>query len=222
MENGFVTPYESEKRFKKEIIQKMVLPIEKKMEIVLLLTQKKPATELQFWSETWLDGQEEKDVDRAQLQKLLDDFRLLNLNFRIELDELNEVTERDDEGKETVKQRRILEVFVAKKEEDIVRMEKARNEGDHDAIGEMYGFPASAREAFNDLSKGFFRADLPVEIKEKEWYPYITFGVLSNDNWQEELETAKSWMESVKQFDPELHQNYIDWARSEWLEDELS
>lgn len=206
---------------KKEIIKKMELPVEKKMEMVLLLTQKKPTTDLQFCSETWLEGQEEKDIDRRQIQKLLDDLQLLNLTGRIELDELNEVTERDDEGKETVKQRRIMEIFVAKNEEALVKMKKAREEGNHSVIGEMYGFPQSAREAFSDNSRGFFRSQLPVELRKEEWYPYITFGVLSRDNWQEEIEIAKGWMEAVKQFDGELHREYINWARTEWLADEL-
>jgi hypothetical protein len=221
MENEFEDFHESEENFKKAIIQGMDLPVENKMEIVLILSQKKPATDLQFCSETWLEGQEEKDVDREQIKKLLDDFKSLHLHGRIVLDQLNDVVERDDDGKETVKQRRILEMFVAKNEEDVTRMDKAINEGDHDVIGKLFGFPESARVAFNDLSKGLFRSELPAEIKEEEWYPYITFGVLSKNNWQEELETAKGWMEAVKQFDPELHRKYVDWARSEWLADEL-
>lgn len=209
----------------KEIVRGMDIPIEKKIEIILVLCGQKPTTEMEFSSNSWEEGAKEENIDEATINELRKNLRQLNLRSYVSPEELIETNIEDrlaGEKEPQARKSKHRNVIISKNEHDLQEMITAMEVGDDNAMGRLFGYPVTTIQAFNNISsEGIFRKDLPEEVRNAEYYPYIQFGILSRDNWQEEVNVAKRWMDRVKDFDETLHNQYIEWARKEWLYDEL-
>lgn len=82
------------------------------------------------------------------------------------------------------------------------------------AEGEFYGYPKTSVEAYckaeteNAHDLLLRDQELPNEIKEQGLRPFLNFR-LSKQHWREELETVRTWAETIKQRAPKLYERIL-------------
>lgn len=108
--------------------------------------------------------------------------------------------------------------IVAKQEGDLEELRLLLEKQDSSSIdnrddrsfGHIYGFPATAVDAFGDEAKTvkWDHKELPREIREGEVLPFVHF-ILSKDHWQAELAEVEKWAQVVKKVSPGLYERII-------------
>ena len=117
-------------------------------------------------------------------------------------------------GKWIPAKREEFPIFVGKDKKSLDELKKAINSGKDKALGQAYGFPKSAIAAYIGTKEKISVEDLPKDIKNKEWFPFVRFAVLSKDNWKQELKTPKLWAKIVKKHSPKLYEEFIKFVKS--------
>ena len=144
-------------------------------EIILVLLGQKPATELDIFK--WNDPPDKimnvlKSVGLSTAK--LENIEALNENW-------------------------LARIVIAKKQEDLAKIEKLDPKKDHAEFGKMMGYPESAIAAFGKKEK----------ILPNENYPSmkgIIFDFkLSKDNWQEEINVLKRWSRVIELVAPDIY-----------------
>lgn len=112
-------------------------------------------------------------------------------------------------------QREKIVIVVGRGRDSVEKYAQAVQDENDEEMGESFGYPKTAIEAYLSKIESIRRQDLPPEIKEKDFYPFIQFGVLSKENWEKEIETAKLWANAVKRNSPKLFEEYTQYIRKE-------
>lgn len=193
-----------------------------KAELLLVMLGKKPATDYRFSSRIWLEGQpEETEIhDTQTYQELVNRLGQSGLAYRVSPDEIIDpiqyllsgtdgaIMRQDDEydfeavlAQHQRELRRV--VWIGRTPEDVDRMEQAYKANDAKLLGQAYGFPDTAIQAY--------LAQNPIPYNEVGNYVSdpdaraFSKYVLSKDNWQDEIKVAQEWAKAIKVASPKIY-----------------
>lgn len=200
---------EENKEMSPETIEKLenseLRPFDK-ISIILARGGFKKATDIEFETDGWKNGEDEKHLD----DNLLEEFD----NFLIEAGLNFEKTKNIEKARYTYpnEEKRNVErasYIYGRSKEDIQKLKKAMEENDEDIMGKMFGFPQTAIDAFK---KGEIinDNDLPKEIREQDYFKFATSFKMSKDHWREELDYIKKWADFVKETSPKIYEEYLE------------
>lgn len=202
-----------------ELIENSSLNPDEKIELVLIKAGFKPVTDITLYSESWVKESEEnrKTVDSDKVRQFENLLENLGLVIKVNESEIDEFSRIEDEQpeREIVMQREKITITVGRDQATIEKFMQAVQHGNDEEMGELFEYPKTAIEAYLGKRESIKRQDLPAEIKEKDFYPFIQFGVLSKENWEKEIETAKLWASVVKRNSPKLFEEYTRYIRRE-------
>lgn len=208
--NGDLAPEVMEKRESEAIIQLEEFPdlwTPKKIELLLVVGDFKKATEIEFESEEWYDDGENRKVN----EKAVQEFEELNKKLGLIFEKQTIVTKSNraysEDEYQYVRNIERTTYLVAKTKDDIEKLRRADAGEDSSLYGEVYGFPKTSIDAFNNDEIAGIN-DIPENIRKSEAYIFTTF-MLSKNNWKEELETVKQWSDFVKKVSPKIHKEQM-------------
>ncbi len=201
-----------------EMIESAPLDIFQKMEMILVKSGLKPATTIELWSSPWEKGSDDKNlVDVNELSKIKNMLEKLELDTKIsdpEIDEYFQIVEAQPEN-EIAMCREKITVFYGSNKAFVDRLAQAKKDLNDKEMGISFGYPETAIEAYVGEKEGMTRQELPDKIKKTDFFPFIQFGVLSKDNWREEIKTAEKWANAVKANSPKIFNEYSTCVREE-------
>ncbi len=219
---------QTEKERVREIIESLPVDAERRMELALVVCGEKLATEIEFRSELSEDEDKTPEIDE-NLDDIVKSVEKLGLIAEVfsRIDE-HDIVAVDGDGNpmhdEVIKTEystvKTLQIFKDEHAQKLFHQIDKLDDLNDDLqykiftqiLGELYQFPKTAIEAFNDESKRLTQQELPDKVRKNDWYHFATF-VFSRDNWQEETKTAQKWAHTTKEFSPKIYQEYIDWAK---------
>lgn len=165
-----------------------------KIELILILLGEKPVTEIYVI---------DHDSDNKKIKQLKDIFSGIGIECSLHNSFQN--------GSGEI----VYELVVAG---NVADLNKRLTTNDSREFGRLFGFPATAIDAYIRAEKGEpvrlldFTADLPEDIRESEYAPFCQF--CFSDNWEEELKVPKRWSDLIKKYAPELHEKFLQGWRS--------
>jgi hypothetical protein len=190
-------------------------PVEK-MELILVKTNRKPVTDIEFVGPVWREEEEAIPFDMDQVKKVEESLRAMGFITEIRTPYKDEgYAVREYEGApEIPMNRERAGIYIGNSKEALENFHQAVMSIDDRALGRFFGIPETAIDAFvGDENERLYRQDLPDEIKQSDIYPFIHF-VLSKDHWQEELEVIKGDAESVRRNSPKIFTEYVGYIRN--------
>ena len=220
---NFPTNFTKEKVNVKRIENLEYLTPQDRMILILTYLGEKPVSkiEISFTERHPYSDLAEIIDQKERLEQLL---RTLGLKFKI-------VEKRtvDENGFEEI----IFEFLISRDEKKIEELEKAINEGDEVRMGELYGYPKTAVEAYvksmqilREGEKDVLDISLESIFDEREWFnnlspeeknSLIKEGVLnfkvftfSKKHWREELNVVRRWQSIIRERAPRLYQEIIE------------
>jgi hypothetical protein len=194
-------------REKVEKIESAPIRVDDKVTLLLLIAGVKPAGETEIMGERWEKGEKPKHVDKSYIKDIECFLQDLDLPFKIAEPE----TKADDDTKFES-----INIFAGKDEESLDNLSSAKTP---EEFGKAYGYPESTIDAYKNQENSMMAWELPDEIRNSDFYPFIMYR-LSTDNWHQEIETAKLWAETVKANSPEIFEEYSEFIRSAHLANE--
>lgn len=219
--NFFEIPKNAEEQEQQEkiiVIENMPIGIDEKVELLLVLAGKKSAADIELFSQPWSAGETARRIDSEIIANIKKNLEKLGFAFEEKAVSLDHIIRVEDDTvpideikpeDEIHLDREKITIEVARNEEIKESLKKALAEEDHTKLGELYGFPKTAIEAFNKPN-GLIKFDeLPDDIRNDEAYAFYTFE-MSRDNFREEFETIKKWSEFVKQSSQKIYKEYLE------------
>ena len=199
-----------------ERLEKALLPIEDKVELLLVWRDLIPARDISISSQSWKENEPPKYIDPKRvgsLKKLVEDMKLYYAVSPKQIVD-GEYFYTTENGQEKLEKKEEIVLYVAKKKEDLdlfIRAIKTKND---QLLGILYGYPDSAVKAYCEEEKtGEKRTigagELPKDIQKRDDFAFARFK-LSRDNWSEELETGKRWARVVKETSPKLYNEFME------------
>ncbi len=198
---------------KRESVTPMPDILGEKVEILLVRSGVKPSGEIAVYGDFEEEGVKKFNDKSAELlqeevgkiERFLKD---IGLRYKIGKPEIHEMR---GEKVGNIRQE-FLFINIARNQDSLDALYSAK--GDEEA-GLAYGYPTTAIESFLS-KKAMSRSELPEEVKEKEFYPFIFFK-LSKDNWQKEIKVAEQWANAVKKNSPRLFKEFMEDVRKHEL-----
>ncbi len=186
-----------------EKIEKVPLPSDFKIDLLLLVFDRKKATFLGDICGVESEEQKQKLIKEFNeelniLTNLLDE---LNLPYKI----IRDIEDRND----TIG----FSVVIAKEIENLNKIEEAVKNNNNMDMGLMFGYPRTAVEAYGTQDVLDLETDLPEEytsLRKEGMIPFLRF-TPSKLHWKEELEWAKDNKKIIEEKSP----NTIDQAIEE-------
>jgi hypothetical protein len=192
-------------REKIESIENAPLDIQEKVDILLILKDLKPASDISLYSEEWPEGEKEKEINPESIEKTEELLKKNNLLYE-PFEEKVADWYKDEKGQKVRKEKTFI---IAKNEENLNLIKKAFETGDEKLFGKAYGFPQTSIEAYLGKGEAIDSNKLPEEIKQQDALAFSKFK-LSKDNWQEELKTAQKWADAVKETSPKAYNEFME------------
>jgi len=191
----------------KDIESASIHYLQDKIDMILILKELKPASEVSLCSEEWREGEKEKEIDS---QKLKDFEELLNKTGISHEPYEKKTTNTDFAFKENdyeFRKRQEATFLIAKDKESLNLLKEALKTNDEELMGRAYGYPESAIKAFCGKKETIEDAEeLPEEIKRRG--PSFLRFKLSKNNWQEEIKLCEKWAEAIKEASPKLYRKF--------------
>lgn len=224
-----------EKERARETIENLSIDIEDCMEIALVWSGEKLATEIEFRSELSEQKDQISPLDNEYISSIQQSMEKLGFVTEMSswIDEHNSFA-TDENGdvifdqitKTEYSTVKTLNVFKDKSAQELFdKIKVLDNMGDDEQyktytqiLGELYQFPPTAISAFSDDEERVQRWELPNEIRKHDYYHFATF-IFSRSNWREEIKTAEKWAQTVKDFSPKIYEEYLKWSKEERLID---
>jgi len=194
-----------------------------RMILILTYIGEKPATKIEFSyiEQRPYDDLNKVTLEREKLERLL---KKLGLKFKI----IKRIMVNEN-GFEKI----TFEFLISKDEKKIEELEKAINEKDERKMGELYGYPKTAVDAYVKsmrilkedrkdemdilLESIFDRKKWFDSLSEEERSKLIKEGVLSfqtftfsKKHWGEELDFVRRWQSIIREKAPRLYQEIIE------------
>jgi hypothetical protein len=208
------------------LVENIPIEIFEKVEILLVMAGAKSAADIRLDSDAWEEGENPKHVVHDRLEEITRNLKELRLAFYAKNPFIDKIplVEDDSIPKDQLKPEDIINnarerivIEVAGNDQLLEEAIKAAKEGDHEKMGELYGFPKTAISEFLKEDRGeesdlISRVDLPEEIRKEDWsmFAYYQF---SRENWEMELEIAKKWAGIVKRMSPKIYGEYVEYMR---------
>jgi len=189
-------------REKVEKIESASIRVDDKVTLLLLKAGAKPAGETEIISEQWKEGEKPKHIDKSYMENIERFLQDLELPF--------EIARAKIETKGDGKKFESINIFAGKDKESLDKLMSAKTP---EEFGKAYGYPDQSIDAFKDQENSMMAWELPDEVKQSDFYSFIMYR-LSKDNWQQEIETAKLWAETVKANSPKIFEEYSEFIRS--------
>lgn len=104
-----------------------------------------------------------------------------------------------------------IHVLIGRTQEDLDFLVKALASNNDALIGQAFGFPPTAVDAYCGKSKRFDVKNikkLPKKVRESEAVLFSS-PTLSADNWQEEIKQGQSWADFIKKTSPVIYKEAI-------------
>lgn len=180
-------------------IEDSPLDVGEKMELLLVSTGTKPATDFTRYSEDWSEPGSGKPIDEPGMTSLVELLDRSGIQYEV----LPEQTVNVDSEHEFPK-RKEQKVLVGKDKESLELLKKAFLQDDPELFGRAYGFPETAIQAYI-CGQTFNPNNLPQNVRQSEAYVFGRFAY-STDHWQDELKTAQRWSDSIKNVSPKIYQ----------------
>lgn len=187
-----------------EGIENALIDIQDKIDMILILKDLKPASDISLYSEEWLEGEEEKEINSKKIEEIKSLLKKNGLLYE-PFEEKTIDWYVDKDGQKVRKEKKFI---IAKNEENLNLIKKALETGDEELFGRAYGFPQSAIEAYLGKRKIIDSNKLSGKIKQQDALAFSKFK-LSKDNWQEELKKAKEWADAIKETSPKIYNEFM-------------
>ena len=126
----------------------------------------------------------------------------MGLPFKI-MDSTIETEESSENPKNKTKHELVF-IIAGKDKKSLNQLSSAKTSED---FGRAYGYPETSVISFEDKDKTMMAWELPDEIKQSDFYPFIMYR-LSKENWQQEIELAKTWAETVRANSPQMFEEF--------------
>lgn len=208
------------------LIEDMPIDVDEKVELLLILGSAKAAADIELLGDTWRVGEEPMHVDEEKLKEIKQTLQKLGMAFEVKAPVTDKSVYVEDDSipidgikpeDEIHETRERVVIDISSNAEIMLEIKKALAEGNHQKIGELYGFPKTAVEEFlkgelEDKKQRFGRSDLPENLRNEEWTLFATYK-FSRDNWKQELNTAKKWATIVKKMSSSIYSEYIEKMR---------
>lgn len=198
-EKGSITVENSE--IKREFIEQVeasMLAIDDKVNILLTKAGLKPSSGLDIVIKTEYQGETTEHLNEGEVEKILDLVKRSGIPYEIWKQEIMD---------EEMFRREHLRVLVARGEKELKNLKEALESNSPQLIGQAYGFPKSAIEAFNHERPALDAKTLSKEMQKTDAMIFST-PTLSADNWPEEIKQGQSYADFLKMFSPKIYQEY--------------
>lgn len=219
---------EKEKEFTKEQIETIedlsIEPFEK-VELILVRKRFKMTTDIELTGDVWkIQEENPKQVDKVKLKKVEESLKEAGYVYKSNDPEIEEIIsikegvpeeEIRPEHESIEEKREKIIITVAEDQKDLDKYLEIIKSGSDEDMGEVYGFPKSAIEAYlkrEDNNGLIGRKDLPEEIRKQEWSLFASF-MMSKDKWRKELEVVKEWAETVNKVSPKIYREYVEYMK---------
>jgi len=160
-----------------------------KVNILLVADGKKPAGKLEMFSAKWGEDEPAKSIDKTVLHEIQTILRGLNLYWIVET-QTHEV-----QPGSFLEQ---TDIFIARDQETLDTLVAAHNADDNLVLGDLYGFPATAVQAFlNDTLLPMDEMPVCLDGITDEHLAFLQHR-LSRDNWRDEVQYLPEYAASVK------------------------
>lgn len=160
----------------------------------LVALGKKPSSWYFISSDIWRKGQAPKHICQNQIDEIKKVYDEVGIRCSFKISASNAGIMQSDENDERLSE--TCEILIAKDDETLNNLVKAVGNKDHEKIGCLLGFPETAVSAFT-TKDNIKKSDLEPKIRFSELASFTQFA-LSKSNWQQELETVKGWLETLK------------------------
>jgi predicted transcriptional regulator len=220
-------------------------------ELLLVWRGLKQATEVDFVLRQWEGDEtpppintEKIETQRTAILGVLRDLNLAWVTGAGKVDQSLLTPEERNQGV-TAPAREYQRMYVGKTADDLERLRGAEIEVEADTpmywdtwerhqrtLGELYGFPKTAVEAYIQEFRGEaseaksaeergnkfsqLTRDLPAEVRNQDFTAFAFYRT-SKEHWQTELETAKQWAEELQKVSPKLFEKIVsDYRNDPW------
>lgn len=193
-----------------ERLEELPIRIDRKVELLLAHKEEKLADEIEAETNDWRPGEKPNQLDEEELKQIEELIKDMDLHYTKGAKQIvdSEFSDLAENGQYAQRKKEQVLFFVAKKKENLDKFAKAYNK-DAATLGELYGFPASARNNYIQKGDTMRLEDMPSDIKDSEAVAFGRFDY-SKECWQEELKTGQRWAEAVKKASPRLYQEYME------------
>jgi len=184
------------------IIQELL--IWEKINLVLVMSGVKKATEVTVFGQSVHDGEEFDDENillNQEIDKVRDLLTELGLDFEVSEPGIQEALNEKE---------MLCDIYVARDKKSLEDIVKAVKNGFVEERGLALGYPQTAVEAYvGKRDKLDIIQNLPQEVKDSKSYLLLKF-VPSKDSWQEEIKTAEIWAKALEANSPKLLADLVE------------
>jgi hypothetical protein len=185
-----------------ELAENSTLENDSKLELILLLLDRKQGMQLGDFKIAELED-EKKKITEEFSKKLADILRLLE-SLKLEYKTVKELS--DDNGITG------FSVLASRDKNVLDKFVKANNEDDDKTFGTILGFPQTAIETYGTDRAFNIEEELPKDelekLRDEGLLPFLLF-MPSKEHWAEELEWAKENQRLIKEKAPKLYEELI-------------
>jgi hypothetical protein len=171
-----------------------------KVNILQVADGKKPAGKLEIFSEKWKQDDPAKSIDKSALHEIQTILRELDLHWLVDVQTYE------------VKPGSFIEqadIFITRDQETLDTLVAAHNADDNLVLGDVYGFPATAVQAFlNDDLLPMDETPATIDGITDEQLAFLQHR-LSRDNWHNEVQYLPGYAASVKLLSPKIYEEYL-------------
>jgi len=219
-----------------ESIERLPMSDTDKLDVLLTWCGEKLATDTRIIFEKWHKGENPPEISDDEKQKIIADAKsalsAMGL-FSVGSKDIEREPYVENEGSDhpvNFLGGKGMEFYVSPSKETAEKLQKLWDGNDEvkDAreMGEIYGFPPTAVEAYGQFfEQGFHKGfqnremtieqeELPKEIQDQDYMAFAQFR-LSKNNWREELKTAERWAKKVKELDPALYEKTVNYYKQD-------
>lgn len=180
-----------------------------KVNLILTKTGLKPASEISLIIKTQEGKEVTEHMTEDDIQRHLWIIKELGLVTGDNDRKIVEEKHKTKGGEIKTYKREQIDVLIAKTQEDLDSLIRARKSNDGKLLGKAFGFPSTAIEAWVGKRKKLNVRSLPEEIQQSDAMLFSS-PTLSADNWQEEIEYGKKCANSIKSISPVIYTEMLE------------
>jgi hypothetical protein len=172
-----------------------------KVNILLVADGKKPAGKLEVFSEKWKQDEPAKSIDKTVLHEIQTILRELDLHWLVD------VQVHDVQADSLIEQ---TDIFITREQETLDVLIAANKAGDTLVLGDLYGYPATAIQAFlNDDLLPIEEMPASIDGITDEQLAFLQHR-LSRDNWRDEVRYLPEYAARLKQLSPKIYAEHLN------------
>ncbi len=188
-------------------IESAKLTVDEKLNILLTKAGLKPASEILLVITSEMEGEITEHMNKDNIQQALNIIQESRLPFKLGEKEIIKESYRTKKEPKIEKfyQREQMKILIGHSKNDLDFLIKATKIKSSELLGEAYGFPKTAIEAFLGKKEKLDFSILSKEIRESDPVLFST-STLSRDNWQEEIKQGQQYADFIKKISPRIYE----------------